>query len=215
MRFAQTIFTTVCSLALVGCVSYGTIEQARKGTGPNCCASFREMHYSELPRGQKRQFDLDTSTRSFAFVQGLSRFVAIRFPASMPPTDLWLKTFWIGNLGPESFVFRPTLTILDRDFSVIWTLTPTVTWTPSFMAAQENLGWEGRLPVPGNASYVVVHTIKDQIGSRLYIKEGVTKPGIEVIPSGSGPIVLQAGWWDVFLPTAESGRIALELIPPK
>lgn len=169
------------------------------------------MPYKTLLKGEPLQVEIDADAPVFNFQQGLSRFSALQLPKTSNSMKLTLKTTIVGIYMPDAFVLYPTLTLLDESFQIIEFIDPELNYERTPLAPTQTMGWVANIVIPSKAQYVIVHTPKDKVGTKLYYKKGVYNPQGSVVLAGNTPVFLPGNWWDVYLPAVGVGRLRVEL----
>jgi hypothetical protein len=201
----QLLRFLIAAMVLLTCAgaSNEKIESAQRSLGASCCKSFQELPFKDLGKGTSLRLEVDVDAPVFDFAEGKSRFAAFRLAPDDRPTRLRIKTPIVGRPLPGAFVLYPAVTFLSAEFRRIQFVEPRLKYN--------QLGaWIAEVPVPAEASYAVIHTPTERVGTRIYYKEGVTTPLGSVAPSGKTTLYIPGNWWDVYLPAAGIGRLEIE-----
>ena len=119
-----------------------------------CCASFREMGFTTLPFGERRDFSIDSDSPVFIFKDGRSRFAAVQLPARTAAAKLRLETH-VVPIWIEPTVFDPFVMFLNKGYEKMGEVVPSLRFKSEFVAGRF---WESEISVPPGAAYAVVYT---------------------------------------------------------
>lgn len=196
-----TCFLTACAASLDRDRRQEIVaHKATLGNSAVCCNSYRQFSFQNLLQGNEAVVPISDDTPVFQFTTGRSHFVAFRLPAAQGAQVLTIKTWFTGGSSLLSMhVFRPSLDFLDSNLRPILSL-PNLTFTHPMDFCCSRL--QAEVPVPRDASFVVVYSITQRPGGDAWTKklEGVAAP-------------LIAGDSEVSVPFSPVGKLGLDLHP--
>lgn len=166
--------TTTVALVLVGVMSCATmvshesaVESLRSAR--SCCDSIGHFKYDQLTEENGVSFNLDASSTAFEFPSGKSYFKAFRLPEKIPPYQIEITSWALGEHVDKAHIFYPQVMILDADFASVTQSVP-----GDFVLSKADYGetasetWglpiklEGSVQVDDpNAKYLLVFTTRE------------------------------------------------------
>ena len=156
-------------LALAACASMDDMRSQLE-TRPSCCASFKELPTKPAGLDSPIAFSARDEAPVFAFKGGKSHFIAIRLPQPRTANLARIEIDTSGFVGLDVYKntvrsFCPAYTLLDEDFVELKSAPVQVVHLgPTWLRSAH---FEGRVRVPAEASYLIVHTSRQLLESSL------------------------------------------------
>ena len=160
----------------------------------SCCRKLSELDYQQFPSDKNEwNFDINQSSIAFEFDTGISPIMAYLLPETTIPYKFSLQSYSLCdktiNCEPNStYMFIPVVSLLDSNFSPIYSLLPgDLSLINPDQIQQKQQGYKFTLDIEAHnkAKYIIIFT------TRSLIKRGVEysyKRAAAVYSSNGHPI---------------------------
>jgi hypothetical protein len=152
--------TFLATLLLAGCASTSglprsdTARLAAYGRAEPCCTDPAKFGFVDLPAAGSVDVTIGPGSQLFDFQRGRSFLAAFRLPERSGPYRVRVKSLFEGPVGPEGYVFYPSVALMDEWFIV------------SRVSGFENLRLDPGLAAPDGSAGLVVTIPLDSAQAR-------------------------------------------------
>jgi len=149
-----------------GCASQiPALDSALVNKAP-CCASLREITYSNVSGGSSVDYDIDERSPTYDFAEGRSYFVAVALPSDT--RKLLITTHLVGGWIPTAQVFWPVLLFLNQNHEPTRTMKQvemdrSMSWQP----LRGGPIWSADIKVEPGEQFLVIYTLQAYVGRKI------------------------------------------------